>query len=127
MFSFEIFTREIEARPARVDPLTHAQRLTAVFYASGSLNQYNILTLTSPPTMTTSVTVITVSKASPRSTAGVVQTKLCTFRCILNKTKVAMSHYSSKINYRGATHPSNLSTTVAKWIALHLTSEKIEE
>ena len=38
-----------------------------------------------------------------------------------------MSHYSSKINFRGATHPSNLSTTVAKWIALHLSSENFED
>ena len=77
--------------------------------------------------MTTSVTAIIVSEASPRSTAGVVQTKLWTFRWILNKIVVAISHYSSKINYQGATYPSNLSTTVAKWIALHLTSEKIED
>ena len=38
-----------------------------------------------------------------------------------------MSHYSSKIGYRGVTYPSNLGTIVAQWIALHLTSEKIED
>ena len=73
--------------------------------------------------MTTSVAVD--SEASPGTTANAVGTKLCTFRWI--KIEVTMSHYSSKINYRGATHPSNLSTTVAKWISLHLTSEKIED
>ena len=31
LFFLEIYA-EIEARPARIDPLAHAQRLTAVFY-----------------------------------------------------------------------------------------------
>ena len=49
--------------------------------------------------MTNSVAVSIVS-----DTTGVgIDTKLCTFRWILNKIEVVMSHYSSKINYRGAT------------------------
>ena len=77
--------------------------------------------------MTVSVPVEIVGEANPSTTAGPVGTKLCTFRWILDKIEVVMSHYSSKISYRGTTHPSNLSTTVAQWIALHLTREKIED
>ena len=77
--------------------------------------------------MTASVPVEIVGEANPSNTAGPVGTKLCTFRWILDKIEVVMSHYSSKIGYRGATYPSNLGTIVAQWIALHLTSEKIED
>ena len=101
------FTREIEARPARIDPLAHARRLTAVFHASGSLNQYNILILTSPSTMINSA-MGAISKAAPCNKTGRVDPKLSISRWILNKTEVTMSHYSSNINYRGATYASNL-------------------
>ena len=49
--------------------------------------------------MTTSVAVSVVGEVSTCTTAGAVSTKLW----ILDKIEVAMSHYSSKINYRGAT------------------------
>ena len=68
--------------------------------------------------MTASVPVEIVGEANPSNTAGPVGTKLCTFRWILDKIEVVMSHYSSKIGYRGATYPSNLGTILAQWIAL---------
>ena len=75
--------------------------------------------------MTNSVAVSIVSEASPCSTAGPVGTKLCTFRWILDKIEVAMSHYSSKINYQEATYQSSL--TGSTTVALHLSSEKFED
>ena len=74
--------------------------------------------------MSTIVPAGIVGEASLCTTAGAVSTKLCSFRWILDKIEVAMSHYSSKMNYRGATDPSNFSTTVAQWIAIHFWREK---
>ena len=68
--------------------------------------------------MINSIAVSVVSEASHRTTAGAVRTKLCTFRWILNKTEVTMSHYSSKINYRGVAYQSNLWRN-----GLHFTSQ----
>ena len=86
------FTREIEARPARIDPLAHARRLTAVFHASGSLNQYNILILTSPSFMINSEAMSAIIKADPCNTTSRIDPKLSIFRWILNKTEVTISH-----------------------------------
>ena len=70
--------------------------------------------------MSTIVPAGIVGEASLCTTAGAVSTKLCSFRWILDKIEVAISHYSSKMNYQGATDPSS----VAQWIAIHFSREK---